>query len=125
AGGDGRAERRGRGDRAGGRTGAGLPRLQVLRVSADVRGPDGLPAVNGRCGCQAACGSLITMHVIDTLVLVFYFAAMLGIGFLFVRKSGRTDEYMAAGRSLPGWAVGLSLFGTYVSSISFIALPGK
>src|SRR5207249_6404804 len=26
---------------------------------------------------------------------------------------------------LPGWAVGLSLFGTYVSSISFIALPGK
>src|SRR5258707_14767132 len=65
------------------------------------------------------------MHLIDTLVLVLYFAAMLGIGLLFVRKSGRTDEFMAAGRSLPGWAVGLSLFGTYVSSISFIALPGK
>src|SRR5262245_19442662 len=65
------------------------------------------------------------MHVIDTIVLVLYFAAMLGIGFLFVRKSGHTDEYMAAGRSLPGWAVGLSLFGAYVSSISFIALPGK
>ena len=32
---------------------------------------------------------------------------------------------MAAGRSLPGWAVGLSIFGTYVSSISFLALPGK
>jgi len=32
---------------------------------------------------------------------------------------------MAAGRSLPGWAVGLSIFGTYVSSISFLANPGK
>jgi SSS family solute:Na+ symporter len=65
------------------------------------------------------------MHLIDIIVLCAYFAAMLGIGFLFVRKSGRTEEYMAAGGSLPGWAVGLSLFGTYVSSISFIALPGK
>ena len=64
------------------------------------------------------------MHLIDIIVLFAYFAAMLGIGFLLVRKSGRTEEYMAAGRSLPGWAVGLSLFGTYVSSISFIALPG-
>jgi SSS family solute:Na+ symporter len=65
------------------------------------------------------------MHLFDTAVLLLYFAAMLGIGFAFARKSGRTEEYMAAGRSLPGWAVGLSLFGTYVSSISFIALPGK
>ena len=32
---------------------------------------------------------------------------------------------MAAGRSLPGWAVGLSMFGSYVSSISFLANPGK
>ena len=32
---------------------------------------------------------------------------------------------MAAGRSLPGWAVGLSMFGSYISSISFLANPGK
>ncbi|MBM3892722.1 MAG: sodium:solute symporter, partial [Verrucomicrobia bacterium] len=32
---------------------------------------------------------------------------------------------MAAGRKVPGWAVGLSIFGTYVSSISFLALPSK
>lgn len=31
---------------------------------------------------------------------------------------------MSAGRSLPGWAVGLSIFGSYVSSISFLANPG-
>lgn len=32
---------------------------------------------------------------------------------------------MAAGRSLPGWAVGLSIFGTYVSSIGFLGNTGK
>ncbi len=32
---------------------------------------------------------------------------------------------MAAERRVPGWAVGLSIFGTYVSSISFLALPSK
>jgi SSS family solute:Na+ symporter len=32
---------------------------------------------------------------------------------------------MAASRSLPGWAIGLSMFGSYVSSISFLANPGK
>ena len=32
---------------------------------------------------------------------------------------------MAAGRSLPGWVVGLSIFGTYVSSIGFLGNAGK
>ena len=32
---------------------------------------------------------------------------------------------MVAGRSLPGWAVGLSIFGTYVSSIGFLGNTGK
>ncbi|MBN2021768.1 MAG: sodium:solute symporter [Pirellulales bacterium] len=32
---------------------------------------------------------------------------------------------MVAGRSLPGWAVGLSIFGTYLSSISFLACPAQ
>ena len=36
-----------------------------------------------------------------------------------------TAGFMAAGGALPGWAVGLSIFGTFVSSISFLANPGK
>ena len=32
---------------------------------------------------------------------------------------------MTGGRNLPAWVVGLSIFGTFVSSISFLALPGK
>ena len=32
---------------------------------------------------------------------------------------------MVAGRSLPAWAVGLSIFGTYLSSNTFLGVPGK
>ena len=32
---------------------------------------------------------------------------------------------MAAGRSLPGWAIGLSMFGSYISSLSFLAIRAK
>ena len=59
------------------------------------------------------------------LVLVVYMAGVFGLGCWFSRKSGTTQEFMAAGRSIPGWAVGLSIFGTYVSSIGFLGNTGK
>jgi len=61
----------------------------------------------------------------DFFVLVVYMLGVFGLGCWFARKSGTTNEFMAAGRSLPGWAVGLSVFGTYVSSIGFLGNTGK
>jgi solute:Na+ symporter, SSS family len=61
----------------------------------------------------------------DLVVLVGYLFGVVAIGLWAGRHTGNPDEYMAAGRSLPGWAVGLSMFGSYVSSISFLANPGK
>lgn len=62
---------------------------------------------------------------LDWGVLTVYFFATLSIGFYFYRKSRTTEGFTAAGRALPGWACGLSIFATYLSSISFLALPGK
>jgi len=62
---------------------------------------------------------------IDWAVLAAYFSGTMAIGFYFYRKSRSTEDFTAAGRSLPGWACGLSIFATYLSSISFLALPGK
>ena len=65
------------------------------------------------------------MTIFDYIVLFLYLAGIVVLGSFFMRSSETTGQYTMAGRSLPGWAVGMSLLGTYVSSISFIALPGK
>jgi SSS family solute:Na+ symporter len=62
---------------------------------------------------------------LDILVLVAYLAAVVGIGAWFAMRRGDAEDFMAAHQTLPGWAVGLSMFGSYVSSISFLANPGK
>ena len=63
--------------------------------------------------------------LLDWIVLVAYFLGTMSIGFYFWRKSRSTESFTAAGRSLPGWVCGLSIFATYLSSISYLALPGK
>jgi solute:Na+ symporter, SSS family len=62
---------------------------------------------------------------LDLVVLVGYFAATLAVGLAFWKSSRSVAGFTAAGGSLPGWLTGLSILGTYVSSISFLALPGK
>lgn len=60
----------------------------------------------------------------DWVVLVAYFAVTLVVGLRLGRSSASAAGFTAADRSLPGWACGLSLFATFLSSISFLALPG-
>lgn len=63
----------------------------------------------------------------DTFVILSIIAAYL-IGMLVVavvvsRGSRDVEGYTVGGRSLPGWAIGISVLGTFLSSISFLALP--
>ena len=62
---------------------------------------------------------------LDALVLLIYFIGTMGIGVYFYSRTRSTEGFTAASRSLPGWVCGLSIFATYLSSISFLALPGN
>ncbi|MBX3422086.1 MAG: sodium:solute symporter [Pirellulaceae bacterium] len=63
---------------------------------------------------------------IDWIVLAVYFVGVMLLGFSFYwRSRASADQFTAGGRTLPGWLVGLSIFATYLSSISYLALPGK
>lgn len=64
-------------------------------------------------------------HPIDWVVLIGYFLGTMGIGLYFYRKTRSPEGFTAANRSLPGWVCGLSIFATFLSSISYLALPGK
>jgi SSS family solute:Na+ symporter len=65
------------------------------------------------------------LPALDLAVLALYLVGRVGMGWWFSRRSGTPEQFMKAGGAIPGWAVGISIFGTYVSSISFLALPGK
>ena len=60
----------------------------------------------------------------DLLVIALYFLVVAGIGLRFARRQTSTETYFAANRSIPHWAMGLSIFATIISSITFIAYPG-
>jgi SSS family solute:Na+ symporter len=63
--------------------------------------------------------------VLDWTVLVACFLATMAVELQVGLRHGTADGFTAAGRSLPGWVCGLSIMATYLSSISFLALPGK
>jgi len=61
----------------------------------------------------------------DKLILALYFLAVILFGAYFRKKSGTSSGFMIADGALPSWAVGLSILGTFVSSITFLAYPGQ
>jgi len=65
------------------------------------------------------------LPLLDAIV---FFALIFGnvvFGASFFFRNRTSDQFTTGGRKLPSWAVGMSIFATFVSSISFLALPGK
>lgn len=65
----------------------------------------------------------VTFRPLDLIVVFLYLTGMLAMGIYFARKNNSTEEYFVGGRSFPGWAIGLSMLGTSISSITFLAFP--
>ena len=81
------------------------------------------------CGLIIAEGSAdaVThgMQALDYIVVICYISVIIWIGTHFAKKQNTTEEYFAGGRSMPGWAVGLSVMATSISSVTFLAYPGE
>ena len=65
------------------------------------------------------------MHWADILVIAAYLLTLVAIGIRGARGQQTTASYFVAGRSIPGWAAGLSLLATIITSLTFIAYPGS
>ncbi len=61
----------------------------------------------------------------DILVITLYFILILGLGIYFSKRQKNTEDYFKARERVPSWAAGLSLFGTALSPITFMAIPAK
>ncbi|MFC0775234.1 sodium:solute symporter [Terrimonas alba] len=61
----------------------------------------------------------------DLVVIAVYMLAMVGIGFYFSRRNKNSDQFTKASGKIPGWAIGLSIYATFLSSNTFLGVPGK
>ncbi len=62
---------------------------------------------------------------INYSVVMVYLIGMVLIGVFFSRRQKTTTDYFKGGGRVPWWAAGLSLFGTMLSAITFMAIPAK
>lgn len=65
------------------------------------------------------------LPILDLIVFIVLTFGNVIFGAAFFFKNKTSDQFTSGGGKLPAWVVGMSIFATFVSSISFLALPGK
>lgn len=65
------------------------------------------------------------MTAYDWTVIVAYGVGLLAVGWYYARRTRTTEDYLLGGRSMRAGSVGLSLFATLLSTITYLAIPGE
>ncbi|QJD97281.1 sodium:solute symporter [Mucilaginibacter robiniae] len=65
------------------------------------------------------------LPTLDLSVIALYMCAMLLVGFYFSRRNKNAEQFTKASGLIPGWAIGISIYATFLSSNTFLGVPGK
>ncbi len=65
------------------------------------------------------------LSALDWSVIVLYGLGMFGIGYYYWLQSKTSEDYLLGGRKMKSLPVGLSLFATLFSTITYLAWPGE
>src|SRR3954466_13633620 len=65
------------------------------------------------------------MHVIDWLIVAAYLIWIIADGLRRTKAADQIEGYFLANRSLPWWAVGLSVMATQLSAITLVGATGQ
>lgn len=65
------------------------------------------------------------LPVLDIVIILVYLVAMVLVGVYFSRRNKSADEFTRAAGRIPGWAIGISIYATFLSSNTFLGVPGK
>ena len=66
-----------------------------------------------------------SLPIFDLVIIFIYLFAMVAVGFYFSRRNRNSDQFTKASGKVPGWAIGLSIYATFLSSNTFLGVPGK
>lgn len=61
----------------------------------------------------------------DLSIIIIYLIGMVLVGFYFSRKNKNAEQFTTASGKIPGWAIGASIYATFLSSNTFLGVPGK
>lgn len=73
----------------------------------------------------ATAPSTASFGSLNWLTLILYLGGLMFIGYLCARTTKSTDDFYLGGQSIPWWAAGMSIFGTTLSAITYLALPAR
>lgn len=65
------------------------------------------------------------MTILDYILFFAYLIGVILVGVSFYSKNKTSEQFTTGNHQFPAWAVTLSIFATFVSSISYLALPGS
>ncbi|WP_339910145.1 sodium:solute symporter family transporter [Symmachiella dynata] len=65
------------------------------------------------------------LHWIDGVVVASYIALVLWLGWYYSRRQTDTGDYFTGNHAMPPLLIGISLFATLFSTISFLSTPGE
>src|SRR5215203_3102154 len=69
--------------------------------------------------------TLIDASAIDYLILVIYFAFVLGIGFLAKSQVSESLDFFLSGRSLPAWITGLAFISANLGAVEIMGMSAS
>ena len=77
------------------------------------------------CSTTLLLATTAHLNWLDWVTLAAYALLMLGVGWYFAVRTKSVDDFMLGGRSMNPWFVGLSMFVTYMSILTYLAMPGE
>ncbi len=66
----------------------------------------------------------ITIHIVDWIIIGVYLVGIICLGLYLGRNVKTEKDFFLGGRSLPFWAIGLSIVGSDIGAIDFVGLMG-
>jgi SSS family solute:Na+ symporter len=64
------------------------------------------------------------MQTLDLVIIFGYLIGITAFGILFSGKQETTEDYFVGDRSVPWWAIAMSIVATETSTITFVSVPG-
>ena len=65
------------------------------------------------------------LPLFDIGIIIVYLVGMVLVGVYFSRRNTSADDFTRAAGRIPGWAIGISIYATFLSSNTFLGVPGK